>query len=516
VRLTRSLALGLLLAGLWAGRAAAEQPLTLHDAIRMALRRNENLVIARESVTAASAGLSGARGAYDPLLELSGGWSRSTEPINSAFSGAPAGRLAPEIEATEAGGSIRQLLPTGGTVALRANGTRQTNDGVSALLSPAFGTRMGVELRQPLLRDLAVDDARLGVRVARAGRNAAIASLRSSVSATVAAVEKAYWVLVAARQGVAVREDAVRLATQQLEETATRVESGAAPGTELSQPKAELERRRGELLGERERQARAQSTLKLLILDDADQAQWLEPLLPTDSVAVISGPVDRAGAMELALAGRPELDEARAALDRRRAEFARARSGVWPALDAVVSYDRFGLAGTRNPSAPAGSIPPELSGDLGRSLRTLRDGDLDATRVALVLGLPITNRSARAAVVAARSTERQAEAALASVRKTICAEVLDAAAALETAGQRVAAARAGREAAEIQLAAEQDRYATGLSTNFLVLTRQNDLSRARLDEISARTDYETARTELSRATGTLIETRGIDAPTWSE
>src|SRR5256885_9045007 len=129
VRLTRSLALalGLLLAGLSAGRAAAERPLTLHDAIRMALRRNENLVIARESVTAASAGLSGARGAYDPLLELSGGWSRSTEPINSAFSGAPAGRLAPEIEATDAGGSIRPLLPTGGTAALRPYAPQQTH-----------------------------------------------------------------------------------------------------------------------------------------------------------------------------------------------------------------------------------------------------------------------------------------------------------------------------------------------------------------------------------------------------
>ena len=64
--------------------------------------------------------------------------------------------------------------------------------------------------------------------------------------------------------------------------------------------------------------------------------------------------------------------------------------------------------------------------------------------------------------------------------------------------------------AEIQLSSERDRYATGLSTNFLVLTRQNDLSRARLDEISARTDYETARTELARATGTLIQQRGID------
>ena len=127
-----------------------------------------------------------------------------------------------------------------------------------------------------------------------------------------------------------------------------------------------------------------------------------------------------------------------------------------------------------------------------------------------MLGLPIPNRSARAAAAIARNTERQSEADLARVRKSIRAEVLDAAAALETAGQRVEAARAGREAAEVQLAAERDRYATGLSTNFLVLTRQNDLSRARLDEISARTDYRTARTELARATGSLMEERGIN------
>ena len=144
------------------------------------------------------------------------------------------------------------------------------------------------------------------------------------------------------------------------------------------------------------------------------------------------------------------------------------------------------------------------------------DGDFDATRVALVLGLPIRNRTARAAAAVARNTERQTEAELARVRKTIRAEVLDATAALETAGQRMAATRAGREAAEVQLAAEQDRYATGLSTNFLVLTRQDDLSRARLDEIAARTDYQTARVELARATGSLIADRGIDISATSQ
>src|SRR5262249_38782861 len=122
------------------------------------------------------------------------------------------------------------------------------------------------------------------------------------------------------------------------------------------------------------------------------------------------------------------------------------------------------------------------------------------------------NRSARSAVASAQSAERQAEARLVGARKAICAEVLDAAAALETAAQRVTAARAGREAAQIQLDAERDRFTTGRSTNFLVLTRQNDLSRARLDEIEARTDYEAARTSLALATGSLIAAHGIEVP----
>jgi outer membrane protein TolC len=507
----RVVAIALLLVGGLAGSASADRPLSLDEAVRMALEKNEDVILGRESVTAATARVQGARGAYDPVLELNGGWSRSQEPVNSVFSGAPLGHLGPEVELSEAGGGLRQYLPTGGSLALTAHGLRQTTDGASVLLSPAYGTRVGVELRQPLLRDLAVDDVRLRLRVAHADRGAAVAALRRSAANTVAAVERAYWSLVATRQALAVREDAIQLAQRQLEETRTRVQSGAAPGTELSQPRAELERRRGELLADREADARAQSALKLLILADADAARWLEPLVPTDSVAVVRETVDRAGALETALSGRPELDEAGAALARRRAETARARSGVWPSLDAVVSYERFGLSGSRNPATPAGSMPPGVAGDLGDAINALSDGETDAARVAVVLGLPITNRTARSAVVAARSSERQAETVLAQVRKTICAEVLDAAAALEARAQRVAAARAGREAAEIQLSAELDRYASGRSTNFLVLTRQNDLSRARLDEISARTDYQIARTELSLATGSLVHSNDIEA-----
>jgi outer membrane protein TolC len=225
-------------------------------------------------------------------------------------------------------------------------------------------------------------------------------------------------------------------------------------------------------------------------------------------------PVDPGAAMERALASRPEVVVASAVIDRRKAERAFTHSGTRPTLDAVVSYDRFGISGTGNPAGTDAQgnpviIPAEYDGGWGRSWDMLGDGDFDDVSAGLVFSFPIGNDAAQADDATARHVERQAEAEMARTRKFVRAEVLNAAAAVETAGQRIEAARAGREAAEIQLSAEKDRYDAGLSTNFLVLTRQNDLSSARLDEISAHADYRIARTELSRATGELLDKRQI-------
>ena len=498
-----------------AGQAAEATPLTLEEAIARALERNEGILIERSSFEASEAAITGAEGAYDPILGLDAGYRRTTAPVNSAFSGSPAGELAPTDEVAEAGASLSQILPTGGAVAVRAGTARSETDGAFGLLSPAYDALIGVEFRQPLLRGRAIDPVRLALRVTAADRDRAAASLHREVIETVAAVERAYWGLVAARREVAVREEAVELAAEQLSETDIRIEGGAAPETEIAQPRAELERRRGELLEAREATARAESSLKLLILGDAETALWGARLAPVADAEIEAAPVDVAAAMATALASRPELAAAEAVIERRRAETAFARDGILPALDLVLSYDRFGLTGTRNPAAeplpgqPV-DIPADLEGDLGSSVEQLVDGDFDDARIALVFELPIGNRTARAEARIARSAERQAEATLSRARKAVRAEVLDAAATVETAAQRIDAARSALEAAEVQLGAERERYAVGLSTNFLVLTRQNDLAGARLAEIEALTDYRAARVELGRATGSLLEERGIE------
>lgn len=489
-------------------------PLTLEEAIARALEKNEDIFIERRAAAAAQAAESGARGAYDPVLALDAGWRETTAPVNSAFSGAPEGELAPTDEVTEAGVSVRQLLSTGADLTVRASGSRDDTDASFDLLAPAYNSRLGLELRQPLWRDRAIDSARLVVRVTAADREQAQAALRLRVRDTVAAVENAYWGLVAARRDVEVQSEAVELAEEQLSETGIRIESGAAPETEIAQPRAELERRRGDLLQAQETAARAENALKLLVLGDEERELWSDSLRPVDDIEPDVETVDLDAALDRALSTRAELESAEAVVARRRVEATFAADRVHPALDLVVSYDRFGLAGDLNPAAepiPGLPAPPaEFRGDLQDSWGDIADGDFDETRIGLLFEVPLGNRAARADAEIARHTQAQAEAALARLRKGVRAEVLDAGAALETAAARIEAARAAREAAEVQLEAEQERFAAGLSTNFLVLTRQNELSAARLNETRALTDYRTARIEMARATGALLLERGIE------
>jgi outer membrane protein TolC len=490
------------------------QPLTLDDAIQSALENNENLRVARLEVGSARSTVMGATGTYDPQLTVGIGWSDTKQPVNSAFSGAPVGESAPTHRSASVDATLQQLLPTGGLVTVASGSSRATTDGAFSLLSPAYENQLGLEIRQPLLRDRAIDDVRLTIRLSDAARDQAVGALHREIADTVAAVESAYWTLVAARRAVDVQRDSVELAQRQLDETRSRIESGSVPETEIAQPRAELERRRGDLLATLELASRAETTLKRLILDD-DADGWSTSLEPAEDPSVTVAQVDITGAMERALETRPELAEAAANVTGREAETAFANNLLQPALDIVASYRRLGLAGSLNPAGSSlpgvsGDVPPELEGGLGDAFGQLGDGTFHDARIALELRVPIGNREARARAHIAKNTEAEAHVAIAGLRKAIRAEVLDAAAATETAGARIEAARSAREAAEVQLAAEEDRFQVGLSTNFLVLTRQNDLARARLAEIRALTDYRTARTELARATGSLVSDHRIE------
>jgi outer membrane protein len=514
MRALAALALWATAPALWAADPGSLN-LTLQEATRRALEHNTTLAVERENLEQADFGILGARGAYDTLWSADLGWRRHTDPVNSAFSGAPAGKLAPENESGTASTSLSQLLPTGGSVSLLTGWERDTTNGVFTILSPAYSTNIVASVRQPLLRDLSIDPAREAIRVASASREASQARLRRVVSDTVTQVDAAYWSLVAARRNVLSIESSVALADKQLSETNIRVEAGALSKTDVAQPTAERERRKGDLAQARQRVEEAENTLKLLVLGDPSDSAWSAPIVPTDDPVSSAEPVALTAALDTALSKRPEISEARAARARVAVQVIGRKSDLLPRLDLVAAYGRRGLAGRENPNAVGFSgqpvvVPGALEGRWGRSYGTIRDNEFPDASVGISFSLPIGNRAARANLATAKSALSQASVGVSAAEQQVQAEVRNAAFSLDSARQRIEAARAGRVAAETQLYAEQERFQAGLSTNFLVLTRQNDLTNARVTETTALTDYRKAETELARATGVLLDQRRIE------
>ncbi|HYC60367.1 MAG TPA: TolC family protein [Thermoanaerobaculia bacterium] len=489
--------------------ATHAQELTLSDAIARALEQNADVVVERESVQIAEANVLRANAAYEPALRGDARLRKRTDPINSVLSGAPQGELAPTMRSLQTSASVVQLLPTGGTLSVFSGVSRDETNSIFALLTPSWSTNIGAEVRQPLVQNRRTDPARRAIRIARADRTRALSSLRRTANEVTAAVERAYWTAVAARRDVEIRESAVTVADKQREDTRVRIEAGTLAESEVASTTAEVERRRGEVMVARENLTRAENALRALIARDANDPIWEQQFIWNDGLSARRGESRRAESPSLqiarAIGNRPELQELATRLERQDVDIDAAVDRVRLQVDLVASYQSRGLAGTQNPDAfsPFGALPPHRD-------VTIFDHEYPEATLGVSVAIPIGNTAAKQDVVIARALRRQSIAALDAARQRVALEVRNALAALASAEQRIEAAQAARAAAEVQLQAERDRFEAGTSNTFFILTRQNELAAAQLGELVAITDQRKAETELARATGTLLDERGIE------
>jgi outer membrane protein TolC len=505
--------------------SARAQELTLSEAIARALEKNADVVVERESVHIAEANVLRADAAYEPSLRGDARLRKRTDPVNSVLSGAPAGELAPTVRNLQTSASIVQLLPTGATMSLFSGVSRDETNSIFALLTPSWSTSLGAEVRQPLLQNRRIDPARRAMRIARVDRTRALSSLRRTASEVTAAVERAYWTVIAARRDVEIRDSAITVAEKQREDTKVRIEAGTQAEADLAQTIAEVERRRGDAMVARENLTRAENALRNLIARDASDPIWEQELALSQRepplTLTLSPPSGERGlalktsrAIDIALQNRPELQELAGRLERQDVEIDAALDRVRPQVDLVASYSGRGLAGTRNPDAfsPFGPIviSDDIRGGLGQSLLTIGQNEFPDAALGVSVVIPIGNTAAKQDVVIARAMRRQSSATLDAAKQRVALEVRNAVAALASAEQRIEAAQALRAAAEIQLQAERDRFEAGVTNTFFILTRQNDLAAAQLAETVAIADQRKAEAELARAMGTILEERGIE------
>jgi hypothetical protein len=145
--------------------AEAQQPITLMEATARALQRNVDIRLEREAVNVAEFRELRAQGSYDFQLKADASERHHLDPIVTLFSGAPAGDVTPSNTDFTSSVSLTRLFTTGTTMVASASVSRDMTNSFFTLFAPAYLTSIGVQVRQPLLRNLGTDAARTQIRI---------------------------------------------------------------------------------------------------------------------------------------------------------------------------------------------------------------------------------------------------------------------------------------------------------------------------------------------------------------
>jgi outer membrane protein len=284
----------------------------------------------------------------------------------------------------------------------------------------------------------------------------------------------------------------LQLAQQSFRDNRARVEIGTMAPLDIVQAEAEVaQREEGVILAEAAI-SRAEDTLRTLISNPADQPDfWNMRIEPADAATFQPVVVDTDAAVRNALASRTDLVASRKQIESNDISIRYFRNQSLPDVNALVNYSAIGLAGT-NFAFGQGFPPPILSqtqrgfwGALGDAFGS----DFPTWSVQLQLNYPIGTSNSEANLARARLQNTQAQKQLQSSELQITTQIRNLARNVSTNTKRVESTRASRALAEKRLEAEEKKFQAGMTSSFLVIQAQRDLSQARNSELQAIIDY---------------------------
>lgn len=382
---------------------------------------------------------------------------------------------------------VRQTLPLGTT--LEASLAQERN--ISSQTPENQEARIGLSMTQSLLQGFGPAVNLVRVQQAQLNTSASLYELRGFVEAMLAETEIAYWNFVLGKKEIAIFEESLAIAQQQLDEVEQQISVGLLPEVEAAAARAEVAQREQALIDARS--AMEARRLKLLRqINPLPDNEFDLPLNATSEPALQPEPIiDMADRLELAGRSRPDLNEARLRLKQNRLETIVTRNGLLPRLELFTVLGQTGYAAS-----------------FFDSFQHLTDNTHDVS-VGLRFSHYLGNRSAKAADLAARSSRQQSEEALENLAQIVGLDVRLGINEVERTRQQITASRATRILQELTLDAEQERFKVGSSTSMLVAQAQRNLLAAEIGEVGSIVNYRIALVRLHLVEGTLLERRGV-------
>jgi outer membrane protein TolC len=294
-------------------------------------------------------------------------------------------------------------------------------------------------------------------------------------------VRQAYWALRQALEQIEIQRRALELAQRQFEDNKIRVEIGTMAQIETLQSETQVVNSEQALLNAEIGWRTAELNLKRLLVTGTGDALYSATLNPIDLPAYQPPAIDVDAAIDAALAQRTDITQTRRSLEVTRLNLELTENAILPALDLNSSYR---LSGTQTTYS-------NTLGDIGRVENPTWSFSFNFT-------YPLGMRQAKANFARAQLQLDQSLVQLQSQELTVSTEVTNAGLAVDNTYKQLQAAIKATEVAERNAEAEQVRFDVGMSNNYNVAQALNNLTNARLTQLSRTIAYINAIAEFDR------------------
>ena len=470
------------------------RPITLPEALQMALEHNLTIQIERFTPRSSSLLVSSSEALYEPTFQadMSHSYRKGVPGVDAQ------GRSYPSSvsESDNASLDLRGTVPTGTGLTYDLFSELGRRDNTSFPFGVPFASSerpgdVGISLRQPLLKGFLIDEARSNVEISRRTLKQSEYTLRQTVMESLAKVEQAYYTLIFTRENVKVQETAYELAQQLLRETRKKVELGAMATLDERSAESQAASNESSLLEAQRAYSEQINTVKSLLTDDFASMLNLR-LDPVENLVAVPAFTSLQESWTKGLTMRPEIIKEKLELEKNDITIKFKKNQAWPSLDLKASYGR-------NVNTLTYSDSWE---DFGRD-------KAPNYSVGGTLIIPLGNTKARNDLKDAKLTKSKGLLNYKQLEQTIMVQIDNAIKSIQSSFERVQSSRAARSYAKDALFAEQKRLEAGKGTSYLVLQAQRDLTQRQYEEIQALANYNIALSQLSLLEGTTLQRNGL-------
>jgi len=469
----------------------AEMELTLEQCRALALQNNLRLKATLIGPTIAAERLSEEEAKFEAYFFANASFTKWEQPSWRVIDIGD-GTFVPVVEAsqtetTNADLGVRMPLRTGGNVTFDLADTRRENLNGDPNTNPSYEDRFTISLSQPLLRGAGKWANTHSIRLTSYDRQISDARTKLDVITVLAAIDRVYWRLYAARKELEVRQQQHDLGRAQLEQVRRLVDAGQRAQVEVIRAEAGVAQQLEAIIIAENNLRDRERELKQVINKANVDLQSPTILIPGTAPDPVHYELQRSELVQTAMDSRMELLELQFQLlrDASTIDFARNQALPLATLDYSYNINATGFARSD-------------------SFDMLLDGDFVGHRVGAQMIIPLGNKAAKARINQAIYLRRQRLATRDNREEIIELEVLNAIDKAEANWQRILAARQNTILNGRLHEAEKRQFEVGLRTSTDVLNAQTVFADAQSTEIRALTEYQIALVDLAYATGTVL------------